>query len=108
MEQPQDSDEDVPRLPRRDEPVPPPWFERPTERSADEGAESSGPRTLSWPRALGLLALVLVIIWIPIDFLNSYNAMDQAARTTLTLGFVWAVVLEALAIWGLIRMLTRR
>jgi len=108
MGQPQVPDEDVPRLPRRDEHIPPPWFERPTEPSADDGAESSGPRTLSWPRTLGLLALVLVILWLPIEFVITYRATDELNRTQMTLGFVWAVVLETLAIWGLIRMLTRR
>ncbi len=64
---------------------------------------------LSWPRVVGLLALVLLIIGIPLDFaLAYYGASSALARTPMTLGFVWAVVIEALAVWGLIRLLTRR
>jgi len=55
------------------------------------------------------LALVLLIIGIPLDFAFVYFSVDNALdRTPMTLGFVWAVAIEALAVWGLIRLLTRR
>lgn len=109
MEGRENDHEDVPRLPRRGEPVPPPWFER-AERAAPPDSNEADPSLrLSWPRAIGLLALVLLIIGVPLEFAAAYFAVDDAlARTPMTLGFVWAVVIEALAVWGLIRLLTRR
>lgn len=103
-----DPDEDVPVLPRRDERLPPPWFERDPEPINEARADDARTAPFSWPRTLGLLALVLLIILIPLDFVSNYAATDAMGRTNLTLGFVWAIVIEALAIWGLIRLLTRR
>jgi|GEM_PF-1728978 len=109
MEGRENDDEEVPRLPRRDERIPPPWCER-AEGAAPREPDEDAPRLrLSWPRAIGLLALVLLIIGIPLDFAFVYFSVDNALdRTPMTLGFVWAVVIEALAVWGLIRLLTRR
>lgn len=109
MEEQWGADDDIPVLPRRDQPIPPPWFER-AQAAASAAAEEDAPRLrLSWPRAVGLLALVLLIIGIPLEFAFVYFSVDNALdRTPMTLGFVWAVVIEALAVWGLIRLLTRR
>ncbi|WP_291383186.1 hypothetical protein [Demequina sp.] len=109
MEGQWDADDDAPLLPRRDQPIPPPWFTR-AEGGATPGPDEGAPRLrLSWPRAIGLLALVLLIIGIPLDFAFVYFSVDNALdRTPMTLGFVWAVVIEALAVWGLIRLMTRR
>jgi hypothetical protein len=102
-------DDDSPWVPRRDEPIPPPWFERPREATPLEPEEAGRLLRFSWPRTLGLLALVLVIVGLPLDFAISYfGASSAVSRANMTLGFVWAVVIEALAVWGLIRLLTRR
>ena len=107
MGQPWDPEEEVPRLLRRDEPIPPPWFDRPREPAVDEQADLSNGLSFSWARTIGLFALVVVIIWLPVEFAMNYFATDQMGRTNLTLGFVWAVVIEGLAIWGLTRLMTR-
>ena len=109
MEGRENDDEEVPRLPRRDERIPPPWFERAEGAAPPEPNEAGPLLRLSWPRTVGLLALVLLIIGVPLDFaINYYGAADALARTPMTLGFVWAVVIEVLAVWGLSRLLTRR
>jgi hypothetical protein len=108
MEQPWGPEEDVPRLPRRDEPIPPPWFDRPGEPAADEQVDPSTDLRFSWARTLGLFALIVLIVWVPVEFAMNYFATDQMGRTTFALGFVWAVVIEGLAVWGLIRLLKRR
>lgn len=101
-------EEDSVDAPRRGEHVPPPWFGRDVVPDPDDG-EPAAPkrprRRLTW----GLVALILLIIWIPADFVIEYRAREDAlARTTMTLGFVWAVGIEVVAVWGLIRLLTRR
>jgi len=109
MEGGENDDEDVPRLPRRDERMPPPWFERAEGAAPSEPNEAGPLLRLSWPRTLGLLALVLLIIGIPLDFeITYYGASNALGRTPMTLGFVWAVVIEGLAIWGLTRLVQRR
>lgn len=109
MEEPWEPDDDIPVLPRRDQPIPPPWFERAEGTAAGAPDDDASRLRLSWPRAIGLLALVLLIIGIPLDFAFVYFSVDNALeRTPMTLGFVWAVVIEALAVWGLIRLMTRR
>lgn len=109
MEGRENDDVDIPRLPRRGEAVPPPWFERADPAAPPDPSEADASLHLSWPRAIGLLALVLLIIGIPLDFAFVYFSVDNALdRTPMALGFVWAVVIEALAVWGLIRLLTRR
>src|SRR5660398_8873 len=85
MEGRENDHEDVPRLPRRGEPVPPPWFER-AERAAPPDSNEADPSLrLSWPRAIGLLALVLLIIGIPLEFAAAYFAVDAVSYTHLTL-----------------------
>ncbi len=109
MEQEWDPDEEVPRAPHRGEYFPPPWFERDDASADDDAAEAEPPAHLSRRRTLGALALVLFIIWVPLEFVINYRSRaDALARTGMTLGFVWAVVIESLAVWGLIRSLTRR
>ena len=109
MEGRENDDDDIPWVPRRGEHVPPPWFERDEESLHGDLDDAVLARSFSWLRTLGLLALVLLIIWVPVDFaINYYSYSSAAGRTDLTLGFVWAVVIEALAVWGLIRLLTRR
>lgn len=109
MEQEWDPDEEAPRAPRRGEYVPPPWFGRDEESPHGDLDEAVLMRRFSWLRTIGLLALVLLIIWVPVDFaINYYAHSDVAGRTDMTLGFVWAVMIELLAVWGLIRLMTRR
>jgi hypothetical protein len=109
MEQTWDPDEDVPWVPRRGEYVPPPWFEREVAAAPEGPADAVPTSRFSWLRTIGLLALVLLIVGLPVQFAIEYYSSDDAlGRTNMTLGFVWAVVIEAAAVWGLIRMLTRR
>ena len=108
MEQPTDDDDVVPVLPARGEAIPPPWFERRPDMPAepDQGVERRA--SLSRQRLWGALALVGLIILIPVDFILAYRGTDMLGRTSMTLGFVWAVVIEIVALWGLIRLVTRR
>ncbi len=109
MEQEWDPDEEVPRAPRRGEYVPPPWFERDEASAQEDAGEAVPAKRLSRERILGALALALLIIWVPLEFVIDYRSRaDALERVDMTLGFVWAVVIEALAVWGLIRVLTRR
>lgn len=108
MEQPADGDDVVPALPLRGEYLPPPWFGREEAPSEVLPADAQGGLRFSWPRMLGLLSLVLLIICVPIDFALNYAATGAESRTSMAMGFVWAVVIEILAIWGLFRLLARR
>lgn len=109
MDERWDGDDDGSPVPRRDQSFPPPWFERTESGTPPPPDEGVARLRLSWPRAVGLLALVLLIVSVPMEFAFVYFSVDNALdRTPMTLGFVWAAVIEGLAVWGLIRLLTRR
>jgi hypothetical protein len=108
MDQAWDPNEDVPVVPKRGQHVPPPWFDPEDGRLDGPLVDNAEIGRFSWPRALGLLALVLVIIWVPLDFALNYAATGPNSRNNLALGFVWAVVIELFALGGLIRLMTRR
>ena len=108
MEEPRDPDEELPSVARRDATVTPTWFKAPTEFPKHEAPTSRTTRPFSWWRTVGLLALVLLIVGMPLDFIATYASGDGAFPATMALGFVYGAIIEVLAVWGLIRLLTRR
>ena len=108
MDLPANGDDGVPALPARGEAIPPPWFGREEAPSEVLPADAQGGLRFSWARTLGLLSLVLLIIGVPLDFALNYAATGAQSRTSMAMGFVWAVVIEVLAVWALFRLVARR
>lgn len=107
MNEPRSAEDDVPPRPRRDAPVPPPWYEevRPTPLS-EKAQEEARHAVRVWRIVAVVVAVFLVIA--AVDVARALMALDEEHRYTFTFSLFYAALIQIGGWWFVGWAFTRR
>lgn len=99
--------DDVPPRPRRDAPIPPPWYEEVAPTPLSEKAHEEARRAVRIWRIVGLVVAVFLIIY-AINVVLAYVALSEESRFEITFAAFYAVLIQIAGWWFVSWAVTRR
>lgn len=108
MDEPWSAENDpVPPPPRRDAPIPPPWYQEVASTPLSEKAHEEARRAVRIWRIVGLVVAVFLISY-AINVISAYVALSEESRFEITFAAFYAALIQIAGWWFVGWALTRR
>ncbi|MCB2411468.1 hypothetical protein LGT39_01225 [Demequina sp. TTPB684] len=101
-------DADVPQVPRRDQPIPPPWVGPDYEPASPWIGRPVHARTMSRSRALIIGGLSVFLVVQAVGLSSAYVDSPPEALAPLALGAFYLAVIEIAGWWTVIHLIRHR